>query len=150
MDHKLQLYNYLQCGLPNVWLLNGYSIEKNPYGEFVSIADVDGLHQAIARALVSKPTPLSGAEFRFLRRELDMSQKRLGEIFGRDRQSVANWEKKEEVDESYDFLLRHVYQEHLDRNAMYIELVDHLNELDRLEYSGLRFSADDEGWHKAA
>lgn len=149
MDHK-EGYHYVQCGLPNVWILNGYNIEKNPYGDFVSIEDVDGLHQAIAMALVTKTAPLSGMEFRFLRRELDMSQKRLGEIFGRDRQSVANWEKKEEVDEPYDFLLRHVYQQHLDRNAVYVDLVDRLNELDRAEYDGLRFCASDDGWHKAA
>lgn len=143
-------YHYVQCGLPNVWLLNGYSITRNPYGEFVSIDDVDGLHKAIAEALVGKPTPLTGMEFRFLRRELDMSQKRLGEILGRDRQSIALCEKKEEVGEPYNFLLRHVYQEHLDRNAMYVELVDRLNELDRLEYDGLRFAADEDGWHKAS
>ena len=149
MDHK-DAYHYVQCGLPNVWILNGFKKEKNQYGEFISIEDIDGLHRAIACALTSKPTPLSGMEFRFIRRELDMSQKRLGEILGRDRQSIANWEKKGEVAEPYDFLIRHVYQQHLDRNARYVELVDRLNELDRLEYDGLRFATCNNGWHKAA
>lgn len=144
------LYHYTGCGLPNVWLLNGYKKTTNVYGEFIQVEDVDGLHKVIAISLCEKSAPLSGLEFRFLRNELDMSQKQLGELFARDRQSVAIWEKAEEVPELFDRLMRHIYQESLDPMAVYAELVRRLNELDRLEYKGLNFKSDDGVWKKAA
>jgi len=111
-----QPYHYAGCGLPNVWLLNGYKIEKNVYGEFVSIEDFDGLHKVIAASLCDKTSSLTGLEFRFLRKEMDMSQKQVGELFARDRQSVANWEKSDEVRELPDKLIRHIYLETQDPN----------------------------------
>lgn len=143
-------YHYTACGLPNVWLVNGYKFEKNNYGEFVSIHDLDQLYQAIAVALVGKSAPLTGMEFRFLRKELDMSQKRLGEYYGRDRQSVMKWEQSDEVSELFDHLLRHIYQEHFDANAVFVDLVDRLNELDRQEYDRFNFETADGAWRKAS
>lgn len=144
------LYHYTGCALPNVWLVNGYKKTKNAYGEFINIQDLDGLHQAIAQFLCEKLAPLSGMEFRFLRKELDMSQKQMGELFDKDRQSVAIWEKKDEVSGLCDKLIRHIYQESLDPSAMYAELVRRLNELDRIEYKNFSFETDDGAWRKAA
>lgn len=144
------LYHYTGCGLPSVWLVNGYKKTKNVYGEFINIQDLDGLHTAIAESLCEKSTPLSGMEFRFLRKELDMSQKQMGELFDKDRQSVANWEKKEEVPGLSDMLIRHIYQESQDPTAMYAELVQRLNELDRIEYETFNFETDDGAWRKTA
>ena len=149
MDGK-QAYHYTGCGLPNVWLVNGYKIEKNVYGEFVTIEDFDGLHVAIAAALCDKTAPLTGLEFKFLRKEMDMSQKQLGELFARDRQSVANWEKAAEVPELSDKLIRHIYLETLNPDNVYVELVRRLNELDRIEYDSLRFASEAGVWKKAA
>ncbi|MBU0656550.1 MAG: hypothetical protein KJ914_15615 [Gammaproteobacteria bacterium] len=41
------LLHYQSCGLANVWLCNGFENKQTPYGEAVSIADVEGLHKAI-------------------------------------------------------------------------------------------------------
>ena len=30
-------YHYVECGLPNVWLRNGFEKKQTPYGEGVSI-----------------------------------------------------------------------------------------------------------------
>jgi len=151
MDLK-KAYHYTQCGLKNVWLLNGHDIdEDNPYGKFVVIHDMDGLHRVIARALVNKAGPLNGAEFRFLRKELDMSQKRIGEFMSRDRQTIANIEKSDEVDGLYDYLIRHMYEEHLDPTSKFVTLVEFLNELDRTEYHSWNFEETEGGdWRKAA
>ncbi len=48
-----------------------------------------------------------GEELRFLRIELDLSQRRLGEYLGKSDQSVALWEKTGNLPEEVDFLIRH-------------------------------------------
>ena len=40
------MYHYKECGLQNVWLENGYFIQKTKHGKAVSFHDVEGLHQA--------------------------------------------------------------------------------------------------------
>jgi len=90
-------YQYAQCGLDNIWLNNGFEIVETPYGSSVKIDNVDQLHRTIGEYLTVKPGPLSGKEFRFLRLELDMSQKRIGELMGKEAQTVALWEKSEEL-----------------------------------------------------
>jgi putative transcriptional regulator len=107
------MYHYKACGMPNVWLKNGFKIEKTPYGEGVTIEDVEGLHQAIGEIIVTRPEPLVGAEFRFLRQELELSQTALASLLGKDEQAVARWEKgaAKKVDPSAERLLRILYQQ---------------------------------------
>lgn len=102
-------YHYRECGLDNVWLLNGYELHDTPYGKGVSFVDVEGLDAAIAKALTEKPAPLTGRELRFLRIMLDMSQKSLGELFGKSAQTVALWEKSEALNPEVEYLIRHVF-----------------------------------------
>ena len=64
----MNLYHYVQCGLNNVWLRSGFELQDTPYGKAVSIQNVEGLHEAIAKVLTEKPEQLSGDELRFLRR----------------------------------------------------------------------------------
>ncbi|WP_439530039.1 helix-turn-helix domain-containing protein [Pannonibacter sp.] len=88
-------YHYKASGLDNVILVNGYRIEQDPdFGETVHIEDIHGLHRAIARQLTSLPRPLTGAEFRFLRTALDMSQQALAIWLGSSEQNIRNWEVK--------------------------------------------------------
>lgn len=106
------LYRYQGCALPDVYLVNGYELVSSPYGNGVTIHDVDGLHAALAFAVVSNSAPLTPAEFRFIRQELELSQAGLGALLGRDEQSVARWEKgKSKVDPAADRLLRVLYQQ---------------------------------------
>ena len=84
---------YEECGLDNIYLLNGFSKEVVDGEEYISIADVDGLHEAIGLYIVLRRKAPSGKEIRFLREELDKSQAELGEILGVSSQSVARWEK---------------------------------------------------------
>jgi len=41
------MYHYKECGLKNVWLVNGFEIKKTPYGKRVSITNLPGLHKLI-------------------------------------------------------------------------------------------------------
>lgn len=87
------MYHYEDGGLKNVWLVNGFTIKKTPYGKAVSIEDVPGLTHAICAALAGKIGRLSGAEFRYLRLHLRLSQKSLAQCFGNTEQAVALWGK---------------------------------------------------------
>jgi DNA-binding transcriptional regulator YiaG len=101
MANTKECYHYTQCGLNNVYLQNGYDLLETPYGSGVAIHDVDGLHKAIAMALVDKHAPLTGGEFRFIRIELNLSQKALGEYLGKTdhddwlsfQETSGSWEK---------------------------------------------------------
>lgn len=107
------MIRYKGCGLPNVYLANGYQVVETVYGKGITIHDVPGLHQAIGDMLVCAKEPLNGAEFRFLRQELELSQDALGALFGRNGQAIAQWEKgkSKKVDPIGDRLLRLLYRE---------------------------------------
>ncbi len=144
-------YHYRECGLDNVWLLNGYELHDTPYGKGVSFVDVEGLDAAIAKALTEKPAPLTGRELRFLRIMLDMSQKSLGELFSKSAQTVALWEKSEALNPEVEYLIRHVYrQTAIDKSDSYVELVQRLNQRDIQDNAPMHFQATGRGWDKAA
>ena len=144
-------YNYQECGLPNVWLLNGYHFEKTPYGKGVNIQDLEGLHRCIAQLLVDKPDPLTGAEFRFLRLELDLSQRWLGELFGKEERQVRNWETAAEVSEPYNRMIRHIYLERIDPSSSFEGLFERLRSLDVAWHERMQFIPDQDGnWQSAA
>ena len=140
MDEN-EAYHYVQCGLPNVWLLNGYNIVHGRNGEGVSIRDIDGLHRCLARSLCDKPEALTGAEFRFLRRELDFSQKMMGELLGRGARQIRNMETGEDrIKEPYNHLVRLIYMESIDPKSSYIDLFNRLRSLDIEWHNELRMT----------
>ena len=146
------MIEYTGCGLPNIYLSNGYTENETPYGKSVSIDDVVGLHRAIGMEIVNKEPTLSGPEFRFLRKELQLSQDKLGGLLGRDSQSIALWEKeKSELPKMADMLLRAIYSETLNGNVKIISMIERLNELDRIERDERRFEfrETEEGWRAA-
>ena len=74
------MLKYDDCGLRNIWLANGYRYEEiDGHGRCLEIDDIEGLHRSIAHQLVHYRKRLSGAEIRFLRVEMGMSQKRLAD-----------------------------------------------------------------------
>lgn len=126
-------YHYTESGLNNVWLANGYASRKTKYGDGVSIHDVDGLHRAIARALADKPR-LTGAEIRFLRKAMGMSQRALGEVLGVTDQAVALWERKGRLPRTADRLLRLIFVEHDRGTPPIVDFIQQLNELDQKDH----------------
>lgn len=144
------MYHYTECGLNKIWLRNGFTIHKTPYGTGVSIDNADGLHRAIALFLVNHKPRLSGGEFRFIRKELDMSQKALGEVLGKDAQSVARWEKSGRVPRIVERFLRALYRETALGNAGIWKIVKRLNETDQRDYSRMLFEETKSGWRSRA
>ena len=141
------MYKYTTCGLSNVYLANGYKKHKTPYGEGISIEDVEGLHRVIADCLVNDKPFLTGTEFKFLRKEMDMSQPRLGRTFGVSAQAVAKWEKSSRVPKWGDHWIRALYREYAHGNAEIRKMIDELNDLDRqAQEIKLAFGDGRKGW----
>ncbi|WP_415768530.1 helix-turn-helix domain-containing protein [Pseudomonas sp. LB3P38] len=140
------MYHYVESGLPNVWLSNGYRMKETAYGEAVAITDVEGLHDFIGKTIAQKPAALTGAEFRFLRKELGLSQERLASIVGLTSQAVAIWEKTDKIPTVNDRYLRGLYLEAKTGEADLMAAIDSINELDHeLHKLNLQF---EDGWHK--
>lgn len=126
------MYHYIDCGLDNIYLKNGYSEVETDYGKGISIHDLHGLHRVIGANIVNSNRPLTGKEIRFLRIELELSQKRLASIFDVTDQTVARWEKEEtEFPQSSDIVLRTMYKESLDGCSKISDLIQQLTDLDR-------------------
>lgn len=138
------MYRFTDGGLRNIWLANGYTIEKTPYGETVSIQDVPGLVQAICKALIRKKTHLTGAEFRYVRQAMLMSQASLGKALGRSDQSVAIWEKRGRIPKFADSMLRVLYAAHSDGNEKVKNIIHALNDVDRVVHFVMKKSK--QGW----
>jgi len=139
------MHHYLGSGLPNVWLKNGYHVKQTEHGEVVAIEDVRGLHRVIGGMVARQTSPLSGAEFRFLRKELELSQETFARIIGKTSQAVALWEKKKRVPLIADRFMRGLYLEATTGKAEIMEQIETINSLARRlhEMMTLRF---DEGW----
>ncbi|GAA0340810.1 hypothetical protein GCM10009092_01610 [Bowmanella denitrificans] len=111
------MYHYTESGLSNVYLKNGFTVEQIDGEEYTSIDDMNGLHKAIAQVIVDSNRPLSNEEFKFLRIELNLSQKMLGMRFGVDEQTIARYEKGQtKIPRTTDVALRTLYMESQQRN----------------------------------
>ncbi len=148
----MKLYHYEDCGLDHIYLANGYAIKETTYGEAIAISDVDGLHRAIGRAIVQSPKPIDGAELRFLRKCLDMSQKELGALMGETEQDVYRWEKNREkhVIGAADRLIRVIFAEHENGSIEPRWLLERLAKLDKSDQSEITLETGDDGWKVAA
>lgn len=146
------MLKYTGCGLRNVWLQNGYAMKQTPHGKAVAIQDVEGLHRVLAKMITRKPR-LTGAEFRFVRKELDLSQAALARMFGCEAQTIALWEKnKVRVPKLADRMLRLIYQEHAEGNVKIREMIERENDTDRKDHDPkkLVFVDTAQGWMKKA
>ena len=143
------MYHYTECGLQNVSLENGYKIHVTPYGKSVSIQDVAGLHRVIGRMIAQRPR-LTGAELRFLRKELELSQRALADLLGTSEQNVSLWERKGKIPKWSARLVKLIYLEQLDGNVKVREMIEKLTEQDEAGAEELRFKARAGEWKAAA
>jgi putative transcriptional regulator len=147
-------YHYTECGLDNIYLLNGFDFVETPRGRGAAIKDRDGLHRAIGRMLVREKKDLTGKQFRFLRHELNMTQQLLAGLLGVDTQTVARWEKEiSEIPGPAQGLIRLLYEEHTNGNKAISEPLRKLAELDELIHGDdetMEFEDTDDGWQPAA
>lgn len=142
-------YHYTECGLRNVWLANGFELKATRYGTGLAIHDVEGLHQAIGRALAHKAA-LTGADLRFLRKEMDLSQAGLGTLLGVTDQAVAKWEKTGRIPRTAERMVRLIYLEHVGGHVQVRKIIEEMARTDRADAEALIAESAGEGWKIAA
>jgi putative transcriptional regulator len=145
-------YHYTQSGLEHIWLINGFNIIETAYGQAVSIEDVDGLHSAIGRLLIIQPRKLTGAEFRFLRSELDMSQNDLADCMGATAQQIYRWERSKNglIPGTADRLIRMIYDARNDGTRPSTWILDVLTKVDESHPTSITLEDTETGWRQAA
>jgi len=151
----MKQYHYRECGLDYIYLVNGFQKAKTESGDIVVVIDdVAGLHLAIREGIVDLPRPLEPQEFRFLRKEIDVSQRQLAALVGVEEQTVSMWERgNSPIQRPAELLLRAWVKEcDSDRPAVR-ELTERLNALDRELYKlekRVEFSRTGTSWIQKA
>ncbi len=143
------MYHYTDAGLRNVWLVNGYTMRKTPYGEAVAIHDLEGLTRAICLALAGKAGILTGTEFRYIRQAMGLSQPSLGQMMGVDAQSIARWEKTGKVQRWADKMLRVLYSAHADGDEPICRVIERIRTVERLVKQRIVVQESKRGWKPA-
>ncbi len=150
MKKDKNILHYTACGLDNVYLENGFTIRKTPYGEGVSIHDLEGLHKAIAYNLCTEKRSLEGKEIRFLRKELEFSQIELAEKLDVSEATIRGWENnRTEIKHTADILIRALYLEKVGKNKKISKLIELIRKIDK-EQSRLTFSETNNSWDAVA
>lgn len=147
-----ELFHYQSCGLENIWLRNGYETRETAYGEATAINDLEGLHNTIGLFITENEPMLSGAEIRFLRKELELSQTALGQALGVSEPTIRNWESaRQAITAPADRMLRLIYREHVEGNALIRALIDRLNQMEHASHiQRLELESSAQGWKAAA
>ena len=145
------LFRYQGCGLDNVYLTNGYRKTVSTAGqEGLFIEDIEGLHHAIAIVIVDSSTPLDAMTFKFLRKELDMSQRQIAKTLGVEEQTVSLWERaRAPIPQSAEIFLRTLTKEICSGNAEMLRIVERINTLDRDDRLSIELTKNDGHWEQS-
>lgn len=148
-------YRYEECWLDYVYLANGFRLGKTADGDdVIAIDDVEGLHRAIREFVANLARPLNPKEFRFLRKEIDVSQRQLAVMAGVEEQTISMWERgNSPIQRSAEMLLRVWVTEHDSDRPAVRELTERLNTLDREIYAfekPLELTRDGSTWVQKA
>ncbi|MEM6834099.1 MAG: helix-turn-helix transcriptional regulator [Pseudomonadota bacterium] len=146
---KSDFYHYLDSGLDDIWLSgSGVVRTETPYGPATSIHNIDELHNAIGRSIANSKE-INRKEFRFLRVELDLSQKALASLLRATEQQVYRWETGQTaIPGTAQALLAGYYLETLDPESRAKEMLETISELDATitELEGRIFMLENDEW----
>lgn len=146
------MFHYVSSGLDYIWLKNGFTVKEIAGEEAISIHNLESLHEVIATELAKNKPELTGAEFRFLRKELDWSQANLAQLLGVNESTLRNWENdRNAITSSAERMLRGLYLEAIGGDGTLLEIVEHIAHLNRIEHEyKLELVETDDGWQSAA
>lgn len=143
-------YHYTECGLDDVYLVNGYTERETPYGKGVSVDNVDGLHNAIAKHICCNKPLMNGKEFRFLRKLMDMTQSEISILLGCDAQTVARWEKGEtDIKGPADKIIRLLTIGFIEGKINPLEIVQRVSSIDEKINNDMMFKESRGTWKPA-
>lgn len=125
-------YHYTESGLPNIRLVN-VSVYACPkcHGEVADIPNLRGLHCVIAQDIILTPYPMTGPEFRFLRKETNMKLREFAECMGVDPKTITNWENSEHLSKQNDVAVRFLVAAELGQGKELAETIRELSEISR-------------------
>lgn len=144
-------YEYKECGLPGIFLNNGYEVEEYDGEKYISITDTQGLHEAIGHHIVTTRKELTPSEVKFLRKTMDKTQADLARLMGQSSQQVARWEKgTSTIPGPADRLLRAIFISMTDHDgeceSELLHLLSELEEMDDEVSASALFSHEDDAW----
>jgi len=145
---KSELYHYTDSGLDDIWLSGGVERRNTPYGPATAIHNIDELHAAIGLSIANSKK-ISGKEFRFLRVELDLSQRTLASVLRATEQQIHRWETGQSaIPGPAQVALAGYYLETLDPESRAKELLETLSVLDATlsELEGRVFELVNDEW----
>ncbi|SHO58413.1 helix-turn-helix domain-containing protein [Vibrio quintilis] len=145
-----EIYHYTECGLPDIYLKNGFCLQVIDNEEYLSIDHIESLHQAIGLSLAGKHSLLTGDEFRFLRIELNQSRRVLGELLGVDQQTIGRWEKGESaIPKLADVSVRVLFSESCHQHSQLGQLLEQLAEAEAQNIFSCRMEVEEKNhvWH---
>ncbi len=140
------MYHFTDGGLRNVWLTNGYTERQTKYGKGVSFQDLEGLTKTICLALIKKPSKLTGAEFRYIRSNMLLSQKSLAKMVGYTEQAVAKWEKTGKIPKAAEVLIRFIYASKHNGDQKISTMIDTINLIDHIANTKIIVSESRHKW----
>lgn len=142
--------HYTQCGLDNIYLVSGYVQRQVGDETYVAVKDVDDLHDSIALCLMRKKA-LTGKEIRFLRKNLELTQRELSEFLQVSDQTIARYEKdKTPMDGPVDGLFRLLVLGKLAGAIDVREELEKLREEDDVSCERLTLQRHHDEWRVAA
>jgi len=141
-------YHYVESGLDNIYLVDGFTIHDTPYGKGVSVKDTAGLHRAIGRWIVATPKPIAGAELRFIRLEMEITQRNLAAILNATEQTLRLWEKHrtKPIPGTADRLLRALYLDFQGGDGSVRKMLARLADLDQIDATKVYGRPTSHGW----
>ena len=101
-------------------------------GELVPDIDFVWLQSAVLDAMALKPGRLTGAEIKFIRTELGMTQSHFGTQFGVSHARVSQWEKSGHVATAMSPACEEVIRLHIARNSKHPKLKRFVQTYDRI------------------
>lgn len=108
---SVALYNYKECGLPNVFLVGIDVAVCGKCGErYPVIPTILDLYEKIAEAVALKPVSLTQNEVKFLRKQLGLTAAQWATYLKMDKSSVSRIENGHNpISRQFDALVRFLY-----------------------------------------
>ena len=103
-------YHYRECGMDNVTIM-GIKVRKCPACGIIMplIPSIEGLHDALAHAIVKKNGQLTPQEIVFLRKSLGWSGVDFAKNMGCDKAQISKWKHGTvKMSKPYELLLREI------------------------------------------
>ena len=86
------MFRFNGFGFPVI--IRNAPVKKTRHGDVVDL-DFGEIEDALFMAIAEKPTRISGAELKFVRSHMNLTQEGFAGLIGVERSSVAKWEKKD-------------------------------------------------------